>query len=155
MSPTDIVNTLNKQFPYDHDRNQYFTLAYGVYDTENRVFRFISAGHPPPIHVSHTGETRHDWIEGIPIGIQSDFDYQENTLQLSHGDRVYLYSDGVLEVLDENEEPFGLDRMTRLLADSRKKSLRESVDNVMGDLETWGQKATFDDDVSILAFEAH
>jgi serine phosphatase RsbU (regulator of sigma subunit) len=61
----------------------------------------------------------------------------------------------LLEVLDENEEPFGLDRLTRLLADSRKKSLRESVDNVMGALKTWGQKATFDDDVSILAFEAH
>ncbi len=153
LSPVDVVQTLNRQFPYDHERNQYFTLAYGVYDTETRDFRFVSAGHPPLIHVTRTGETRHDWVEGIPVGIQSDFKYALNTIQLSPGDRIYLYSDGLLEVFDPGQAPYGLERLEQTLRNTRQQTLKESISSVFGDLERWGRRTTFDDDVSILAFE--
>jgi PAS domain S-box-containing protein len=153
MSPADIAKTLSKQFPYDEERSQYFTLVYGVYDTVDYEFRFISAGHPPPIVVPHAGDPRHDWVGGIPIGVQPDFEYEQNQIRLSPGDRVYLYTDGLLEVLDDKEELFGLDRLAQVLKRSRKDTLRESIETVMAELEKWGQTAAFDDDVSILAFE--
>ena len=153
-SPVEIARTLSKQFPYDDERNQYFTLAYGVYDMEERVFRFVCAGHPPPIHVSRSGETRVEWRAGLPIGVAPEFEYEQNTLRLAPGDRVYLYSDGLTDVFNEIQEPFGVERLEQLIKETRHEPLKASVRSAIDAVESWGRSARFDDDVSILAFEA-
>jgi len=154
VPPAEITNTLNKKFPYDIERNQFFTLVYGVYDIENRVFSFVSAGHPPLIHLPRSGESRHQWALGPPIGIKPDFEYKQNTLEMAPGDRIYLYSDGLIEVFDHNQEPFGVERLTEALKNSLNQPLEASVSSVIKEVEAWGRQAPFDDDVSILAFEA-
>jgi PAS domain S-box-containing protein len=153
VSPVEIARTLNRHFPHESERNQYFTMAYGVYDKRDRVFRFISAGHPPVIHVADDGRIRHDWAEGLPIGVVSDPDYGENTVRLARGDRIYMYSDGLLDAEDSSQQPYGLERLVKKLDKTRPQSLRDSVEGVIEDVESWGQTTAFEDDVSILAFE--
>jgi PAS domain S-box-containing protein len=154
MSPAEIAKTLNQQFPYDGERNQYFTLIYGLYNKESRLFEFVSAGHPPPIYVPRSGDTQLDWIIGLPIGILEDFDYKQNTIQMAPGDRVYLFSDGLIEAFNESGEPFGLDRLRIILEGLRGKPLEETVPAVFDVVVKWGNNAPFEDDVSIVAFEA-
>lgn len=154
LSPTEMARNLNRQFPFDNERAQFFTAVYGIYDTVDRTFRFVSAGHPPPIYVPRAGESRLEWSEGVPIGIMPGFEYEENTLQLERGDRVYLFSDGVIDVLDPDGEPFGIERLEALLAGFRDVPLQSSVSKVIEALEAWGRGAPFEDDVSILAFES-
>jgi PAS domain S-box-containing protein len=153
MAPVDIVSTLNKQFPFDKERHQYFSLVYGVYDTKSRIFHFVSAGHPPLIHVARSGEICHDWVEGVPIGILPDFAYKQNALQLEPGERVYLYSDGLTDAFDSKQEPYGLERLKSVLYDTRHQTLKASVASVIADVEAWSRQVPFEDDVSILAFE--
>jgi PAS domain S-box-containing protein len=154
VSPVEVAKALNKQFPYNHERNQYFTLIYGVYDTENRRLHFVSAGHPPPIYIPRSGDTRLDWVEGVPIGVYPNFEYEQNTIDLAPGDRLYLFSDGLIDVFDENEEPFGLDRLKETLEDLRETPLTKVVPSVIDKVGDWGSNAPFEDDVSIIAFEA-
>lgn len=154
MPPAEVAKTLSTLFPYDESRNQYFTLNYGLYNTESRVFRFVSAGHPPPIYIPRSQAARLDWAEGIPIGIQPGFEYEQNTIELAPGDRVYVFSDGLIEVFDEEGVPFGLERLKKLLEELRCQGLNESVQSVIQRVAKWGQNAGFEDDVSIIAFEA-
>lgn len=154
IGPAEVAAMLARQFPYDEERNQYFTLVYGIYDRRKRLFHFVSAGHPPPILVSRSGEIRHDWSEGVPIGIVPDFPYQQNTIELAPGDRMYLYSDGLIDVFDPRRELYGLERLKAGLAARREVSVTESVRAIVDDVELWGAGKPFEDDLSILAFEA-
>ena len=154
MAPTAVAETLNRQFPFDPDRNQFFTIAYGVYDVRDRQFRFVSAGHPPPILVPRSGEPRYEQAQGTPIGVDPDAVYRENVLQLTAGDRVYLYSDGLIDVLDHREEPYDVERLARTLAGLRHETLSASLNAALEDVERWGRNRPLADDVSILAFEA-
>ena len=152
QSPADIVTALNRQFPFDKERNQFFTLVYGIYDKEDQVFRFVSAGHPPLIHVTRSGETRLNSDGGVPIGILPDSEYEETSIRLEVGDRVYLYSDGLVETFGPDQEPFGQERLRQALVEARGETVAASVQAVIGKVEAWGN-SPFEDDVSILAFE--
>jgi PAS domain S-box-containing protein len=154
LSPSGMASKLNRQFPFDNERAQFFTAVYGIYDTVDRTFQFVSAGHPPPVYVPRAGKPHLEWTEGLPIGIAPGFQYEENTLRLERGDRVYLFSDGLIDVVDSRDEPFGMERLESLLADFRDIPLQSSVDRVIEAVEAWGGGAPFEDDVSILAFEA-
>jgi serine phosphatase RsbU (regulator of sigma subunit) len=154
LPPAEVAGTLSRQFPYDPDRNQYFTMSYGLYNTRSRLFRFVSAGHPPPVYIPRAGEAQMDWIQGLPIGIDPDFGYEQNTIELAPGDRVYIFSDGLIEVFDEADEPYGLERLKATLGDLRDESLKQSIHSVTSRVEEWGHGAPFQDDVSIIAFEA-
>src|SRR5262249_4633857 len=79
--PADVVTQLNRIFPFDTATEQYFTLVYGVLDVPSGDFRYVSAGHPGPIHVPAAGSP---WLlegRGFPVGLAED-DYQESCLRL-------------------------------------------------------------------------
>ena len=79
---------------------------------------------------------------------------KQNTIQMAPGDRVYLFSDGLIEAFNESGEPFGLDRLRITLEGLRGKPLEETVPAVFDVVVKWGNNAPFEDDVSMIAFEA-
>jgi len=153
LDPSAVAERLNRRFPFNTERNQFFTLVYGIYDRSERSFRFVSAGHPSPILVSHDGTSRRDWQEGIPIGVLPGTRYAANSVELSLGDRLYLYTDGLIEAQDPHEEPFGMERLEATLAGQRGNSLQDSIDETLAAVDRWSRGARFEDDLSILAFE--
>ncbi len=63
----------------DGASRQFFTISYGVLDTQAQQFRYVSAGHPPLIHLSG-GEPKIVKSEGFPVGVVSEPDYGEHVL---------------------------------------------------------------------------
>jgi sigma-B regulation protein RsbU (phosphoserine phosphatase) len=80
-------------------------------------------------------------------------DYEQHTLQLAPGDRIYLYSDGVTEAMDKDREQLGDDALAKVLAATRAQPLEESVGALLQRVEDWCQPAGPLDDVSILGIE--
>jgi len=133
-SPAQVARQLNREFPLIERSGQFFTFLYGILDVETRVVRYVKAGHPGPIVVSRDGVRCLEKGGGIPIGILPDAEYEEEQLELSPGDSLVFYTDGVLENLNNQREAFGLDRMIRTLEDAgggiaeRLGALRRSLD---------------------------
>jgi sigma-B regulation protein RsbU (phosphoserine phosphatase) len=129
-----VARQLNREFPLIERSGQFFTFLYGILDVETRVVRYVKAGHPGPIVVSRDGVRCLEKGGGIPIGILPDAEYEEEQLELSPGDSLVFYTDGVLENLNNQREAFGLDRMIRTLEDAgggiaeRLGALRRSLD---------------------------
>ena len=105
--PAEVGNELNRRFPWDRATEQFFTLVYGVLDVRTREFRFICAGHPPPIHTRAGSDALSvlNGPAGVPIGV-AEADYVEQSVCLQPGDRLYCYSDGVSEAMDAQDQPF-------------------------------------------------
>ena len=101
--PGRVLTELNRRFPMEDQGNLYFTMIYAVLNAETGELRFASAGHPPVVHVPAGKAPQLLATEGFAIGWVDGIDYAEDeaSLQLSPGDRIYLYSDGVPEGMDE------------------------------------------------------
>ena len=79
--------------------------------------------------------------------------YNEWSVRLGPGDRVYLYSDGIPEAVSPSGEPFGIDRLLRAIEAGRSEPLCAVVNELVAAVEAWSGATGVRDDVSVLAVE--
>jgi sigma-B regulation protein RsbU (phosphoserine phosphatase) len=158
VAPRDVAERLNRHFTFDLAVAQYFTIFYGVLNRSERTCRYVSTGHPSPIHLTAGGDIRVLESSGLPIGIFQPGEpgyepFEERAIELKPGDRLCIYSDGVVELRDVTHKEFGLDRLSQVLSESREKSLQECVEGVFAATTRWRDSRPLCDDLSILALE--
>lgn len=151
VSPARLAGRLNRQFPMGRTR-QYFTLVYGAYDGSRGRLRYVVAGHPSPILLPAAGPPAPLPGRGRPIGMLEDSTWQDETVALQPGDRVYFYTDGVTEAHDASDVEFGPSRLMAELERVRELPLREGLDLVADAVRDWSGGGP-NDDVSLLAIE--
>jgi sigma-B regulation protein RsbU (phosphoserine phosphatase) len=151
VSPSRVAERLNRQFPMDRTR-QYFTFVYGVFEPSRGGFRYVMAGHPAPIFLPRTGTPGPLPGAGLPIGMIEHATYVDETVNLLPGDRLYLYTDGVIEALDAFEQEFGYERLIAEIDRQRDRPLHAGLD-VIADLVREWSGGQLRDDVSLLAIE--
>lgn len=152
-TPSRVLERLNRQFPFEPETTQFFTIFYGVLDLRTLEVRYASAGHPPGIVVPQRGEARILDATGFPVGIVAEPSYLDRAVTLRPGDRLVLYTDGVTEAPDRTGEEFGSERLLGLLQATREQPLRGSLATALAAVEDWCGGDRFPDDVSMLAVE--
>ncbi|MDA0745690.1 MAG: SelL-related redox protein [bacterium] len=153
LPPSEVAAKLNRQFPQNLETGQYFTLIYGVLNTRTRLFKYVTAGHPAPFYAPHGAKPVQLYATGAPIGILPDVTYQDNEIQLQPGDRLYMYTDGLTEMMNTEEEQFGCDRVIEQIERDRKLPFEEGIASLVGTVREWGRQAEYDDDVAVLCLE--
>jgi sigma-B regulation protein RsbU (phosphoserine phosphatase) len=151
VSPSRVAERLNRQFPMDRTR-QYFTFVYGVFEPSRGALRYVMAGHPAPIFLPRTGTPAPLPGGGLPIGMIEHATYVDETVNLLPGDRLYLYTDGVIEALDASEQEFGYERLMAEIDRQRDRPLHAGLE-VIADLVREWSGGPLRDDVSLLAIE--
>jgi phosphoserine phosphatase RsbU/P len=153
VPPSEVAAQLNLSIGQDPEFGQYLTLIYGILNRQTRQFCYVSAGHPGPIRVPKEGPAViAESPTGMPIGLLEGA-YEQRSLDLAAGDRMYLYSDGITEAMNADGETFGTVRLLRVLEQARVRPLRESLAAVLAATESWRGSAEGRDDTSILACE--
>ena len=107
-TPARVAERLNAEFPVNNEVWQYFTFLGGVLDLSSLTLRYVSAGHPGPIHVPAGADPIALAAAGLPIGMFPDTEYTEYAARLEPGDRLYFYSDGVTEAMNPADDDFGV-----------------------------------------------
>jgi PAS domain S-box-containing protein len=151
VAPSRVAERLNRQFPMDRTR-QYFTLVYGVFDPARGRFSYVMGGHPAPILVPRNGPAAPLQGRGLPIGMIEHATFDDEGVTLQPGDRVYFYTDGVLDALNASEGEFGYVRLMTEIDRLRDHPLRPGLD-VIGDIIVEWSGGRLGDDVSLLAIE--
>ena len=151
VAPSRVAERLNRQFPMDRTR-QYFTLVYGVYDPARGMLRYVMAGHPAPIVLPRTGPPAPLQGRGLPIGMIADATFDDEVVTLNPGDRLYVYTDGVIEALNASGQEFGHARLMAEIDGLRSQPLRHGLD-VIADLIVGWAGGHLEDDASLLAVE--
>jgi PAS domain S-box-containing protein len=152
-APAQVADRLNRQFPFDPQTGQYFTMLYGVLDVNTRHFRYVSAGHAGPVRAPRQGKPVDLTSSGFPIGLLSPVEYEQQVLELDPGDRLYLITDGITEAQNPSGEEFGMDRFLEALDNTKELPLLEAGKALMRKVENWCGDAGMKDDASILACE--
>jgi phosphoserine phosphatase RsbU/P len=152
-APSEVVGRLNRQFRIGPRTTQYFTMVYGVLDARTREFRYVTAGHPRPMHVRPNEPPRTLEFGGMPVGLLPNASYEERTVVLEPGDRLYLATDGLTEAENAAGQEFGATRLLEAVDRSRRSGLDESLGAVMSCVEEWCAPARPADDAAMLAIE--
>ena len=151
--PAEVAQQLNNRFLIDENNEQFFTIIYGILNLKTQELRYISAGHPGIAYLNGTGQVKFLESPSMPVGFVENAHYQEHRLQLNPGDRIYLYSDGIIEARNRNDELYGNERLQKLLEIARVGSLHQSVDNILTEVGDFAEGPGIKDDVSVLALE--
>ncbi len=134
-SPRAVLNVLNDIVIKTAPRRIMMTFFFGLLDPHSQVLRFSSAGHLDPyVYRAETGDLHPLSSWGFPLGVRRREPFREHTVEFSAGDRLILYSDGLIEAVDDDGEPYGFERFERTLrehghssAEEIKKALLTSV----------------------------
>ncbi|WP_337262796.1 MULTISPECIES: PP2C family protein-serine/threonine phosphatase [unclassified Serratia (in: enterobacteria)] len=167
VAPHQVVAQLNQRFCLDNDEVfSYYTLIYGVIDSTNGQGTLCQAGHPTPFIIRAGGELLAVGQGGMPVGLFPEAEYQDSHFTLERGDRLYLYSDGIIECEGGQQQLYGEERLQQLLCEHRELPKHQVFERVENALNTWrsseaenrqpqGTKPLrpFADDISLMAIE--
>jgi Stage II sporulation protein E (SpoIIE) len=134
-SPRAVMNVLNDIVMKTAPKRILMTFFFGLLDPDTQTLRFSSAGHLDP-YVFRAGQNRLEALSswGFPLGVRRREPFTEHTVDFDAGDRLILYSDGLIEAIDDDGDPFGFERFEKTIlacghmdAENIKKSLLGSV----------------------------
>ena len=129
--PAEVLAMLNRRLHAARLESRFIATVFSVYDARTRRLTLANSGGPYPILV-RDGIVQSIRIGGIPLGLYPDTEYEEITLDLQPGDTVLFASDGILESENAQQEEFGFDRLSAVLASvSPKHSASDIADKIM------------------------
>lgn len=114
LSPCALMGKLNEVISNNIAPDKFVTVCYGTIDTTENRLTYASAGHWPPILFRKSGEAVALKDGGAPLGVFPDRRYEDAELRLDSGDRLVLYTDGLTEAMNSEEEEFGERRLVEL-----------------------------------------
>ena len=126
-------------------RAKYVTLFYAVLDVQARRMIYVNAGHLPPVVLRASGEVDLLRSGGFPLGFFDAPRYFEQFVQLSTGDMVCLYTDGITETSNAKDEDYGRSRLIEALKRHQQKTAAEIADALLADVRRFGERAPLDD----------
>ncbi|MBI1748191.1 MAG: serine/threonine-protein phosphatase [Acidobacteria bacterium] len=148
-SLSQFFATLNRLLGRSTASARYATLFYGMFRAKDRSFYYVNAGHVPPFLIRQDSVNRLT-EGGAPIGLLSDTEYSEGTVDLAPGDLLAICSDGILEATDAAGEEFGEARLIPLLSGNRQLPSAIIQEKVLRAIADWTRKDIPDDDITLV-----
>jgi serine phosphatase RsbU (regulator of sigma subunit) len=157
QNPSEFISSLNKDL-FGHMTSYFITGIYGVFkkntDIDSIDFVFSNGGHPYPIVIKKDGSIKSYNISGRIIGIVEDYNFVEDTISLSKGDRLFLFTDGIPETENANKEIIGFDdELLEIFKISKKATFDKSLDVIIDYLNVYRGVESFKDDIFLIGFE--
>ena len=119
-SPATCLNHSNALLFRSTDADKFATLFYGVLDRAAHRLAFANAGHNYPLFLKPGGEPTRLDLGGLVLGCLEEFSYAEGVVEFAPGDTLLIYSDGITESFDANDEEFGEDEARRAPSGERR-----------------------------------
>ena len=159
MSPRKLLIELNRRLFGTIDSNIFVTMIYAVLDSKRRTITFARAGHNALLY--RPAETRSTQMlvpGGIGLGLEKGDVFQktlvEEKRQLHAGDVVVLYTDGISEAMDEQQQEFGDNRLADIITQANSKHAQDLVDETLKTVQDFVGVAPQHDDMTMIVIAA-
>lgn len=154
LDPAAFLAHLNQHLvDTDEERENFATIAYGTINKSTGQGLMALAGHPRPLLLRYDGSLESLQLSGLPVGMFPHIRFQSQPFSMAPGDRLILYSDGILDCEDPNGQHFGEDRLRLALTAEGYSSAADLIERLKGILHQWRGQADPADDISILVLE--
>ena len=153
VEPEEIFYRVNNELCEGNEINMFVTVWMGIIDLNTGDMRCLNAGHEYPAVRRKNGdyEILRD-KHRLPLGAMKDMTYTGYDLHLDPGDCVYVYTDGVPDAINVNEEQYGIERMCEALNTYKEASMQGLLRAVKYDLDDYVGEADQFDDITMIGF---
>jgi phosphoserine phosphatase RsbU/P len=146
-----LANRLNAQLAVANDDSMFTTLFGAIIDPGTGDVRCVSAGHNPPVLVGKSGARLLNVESGSPIGLFEGRKYAEASFRFEAGERLVLYTDGVTEAFDKDQNQFGEERLVALLERIGTSGSPEDLGHaILHEVSAFAGEAPQSDDITVL-----
>ena len=148
--PQAFLRSVNRQFFENTADGAYATLFFAEYDERKRKLRYVNCGHLPGLLLRCDGSVERLEATCMVLGLFREWDCEVEERQLSPGDALVLYTDGVTESFHEEQEQFGEERLLKALRKYRELPVREMLGAVVEEVQRFSPQEQ-QDDITLIA----
>lgn len=152
--PSEVFTWVNQQLCESNEAGLFVTAWMGILNVETGHVEYVNAGHNPPLLAAGGGDFAYlKQKSGFVLAGMEGFLYQQASFDLYPGDRLFLYTDGVTEAMNNQEEFYGEDRLSRWLNKNRNLGLTDTLHGLRQDIYDFCDGAEQHDDITMLIYE--
>jgi len=148
--PVTIANRINAELTENNEEGMFVTMFIGCLDLETGLLRFCNAGHNPPV----IGTSQFQFIKMLPnapIGLLPDLVYEGEEIANVKGRRLLIYTDGLNEAENPQQEQFGEERILEIMRDHHNSSAQQLITTLAAEVDRHRQGAEANDDLTMMA----
>lgn len=152
-SPGAVLRKVNEQLNRGNDSMMFVTVLYGTYNVKTGKFRYANGGHNLPIIIHPDGSSQSfPATKGMALGIVPELEFEESFVTLNVGDMAVLYTDGVTEAENAEDELFGMEGLTGVFAAKGCASTKEANEKVLSAVKAFADGHPQSDDITCVTF---
>lgn len=151
LEPGKVLQEVNDLLNNENEAAMFVTVFYVVYDPATGEFTYANGGHNPPLVIHADGSS--DLLpltNGIALGVAPGIEYEQKTVVLAPGDTALLYTDGVTEAMNRDDEEFGIERLKTTFSQSPPTDPRQANDEVFRAVHEFVGDTLQSDDITCL-----
>lgn len=152
VSPQKVMQALDQEYPLERF-NKYFTIVYFVIDLPGGMMTYSNAGHPAPLLLHNNGQITSLNKGGTIIGLNGAVPFEEEKIQLEAGDKIIVFTDGIIEHENKQGEAFGQQRFEEVLKQAASQPVSQILDKVYESVRCFGKNSPVLDDMTLLGLE--
>lgn len=152
LNVSRIIESVNNYLCKNNEGNLFVTLFLGILNTNTGEIEYSNAGHNYPFVIKNNGRVSElASTHCIPLGISSNLCKIPGNFTLEAGDTLFLYSDGISEAFNIENEQYSIPRIAEVLKTSAGENPKKIIDNIVCDVKAFASGKEQSDDISILA----
>jgi sigma-B regulation protein RsbU (phosphoserine phosphatase) len=152
--PASILTHVNNELSQDNQSSMFVTVFLGVINIKTGVLEYTNAGHNPPYIKRRDGTVEKvGAFHGPVIGAMPGMPYKQDSTRFSKGDIILVYTDGVTETFNEEDQLFSEERLADLLLGDGLDSTEQIIKTTLSNVKQFQGEAEQADDVTILAVQ--
>lgn len=142
----DAAKEVNTMLVNNNKEGLFVTSFLGVIDFSNNTITYVNAGHEKPYIVSNKKVTKLDGESNFVMGGEEGFEYKQESHAFKKGEFIFLFTDGLNESINKEQEEFSYARIEQTLEDNKNVSLDQVINAMNANLEAFvGEEEQFDD----------
>jgi sigma-B regulation protein RsbU (phosphoserine phosphatase) len=152
IPPDQCLKAVNNILVGESLSSMFVTVFYGVLNTRNGTVEYCSGGHNAPYILHQDGQVKQiENTGGLAVGAMEDIEYESKMMIVQPGESLFLYTDGVTEAVNQNEDQFEEKRLEEALAKLHELPVTDIVNRVVEDVQAFAEGAPQADDITCLA----
>ncbi len=152
-NPAKALEKLNNKYANDNKNDMFVALWAGIIELDSGKLIYSNAGHEDPVIIREKTFEIKKTKHGLPLGAIEDFKYDNNTIILNKSDKLLLFTDGVIDAVNNDNIKYGKPNLMKVLDSNVDSSPKEVIFDIKKNITKFVEKAKQFDDITMLCFE--
>jgi serine phosphatase RsbU (regulator of sigma subunit) len=151
--PSEIMTLLNEQIPEVSRKRDFITAFYGKLNFKEHKFTYTNCGHNPPLSMKSDGTMELLETGGPSLNIIREASFASSSVNLTPGDQIIFYTDGVTEIFNRDLKDYGFERLQKVIMDSKNSSAGEVINKIVESTKSFSGTKLYRDDFTLVVLQ--